>query len=360
MKFLKGLLFFIFMSLAGSMNAQDIHFTQFYLSPLTTNPAYTGAFEGTFRVGGIIRDQWGSVLTQNSFRTPSFYVDAPLIMVGKRSWLGVGAMFYTDKAGTLSLGTNQFAGSAAIHMALDKKSQNMLTIGVQAGSIRRSINTTDAISDASIRFGADPLLGLGQSNDGQFNSSSFDVNAGILLKSRINEKMRLEIGASLKHILTPDLHLNEGVSVAIDPDSTVVGTGVSADGRDAWDVPGNFLLHGQFFVDVTDKWQIKPAFLFQSLSGANEIMIQGLVGYHLNEKKDMTLNFGVGYRLRDATKFIVGMDYKQFRAGFAYDLTISDLRDASSSANGLELGVSYIAKIFKKPNVKPVIFCPRF
>ena len=89
-------------------------------------------------------------------------------------------------------------------------------------------------------------------------------------------------------------------------------------------------------------------------------MVQGIGGYHLTEKKDVTLNVGVGYRLRDAAKFIVGLDYKQFRAGAAYDLTLSDVRDAASGAGGFELGVSYIAKIFKKPEVKPVIFCPRF
>ncbi|MEM6964514.1 MAG: type IX secretion system membrane protein PorP/SprF, partial [Bacteroidota bacterium] len=82
--------------------------------------------------------------------------------------------------------------------------------------------------------------------------------------------------------------------------------------------------------------------------------------YHLNEEKDMTLNVGLGYRLRDATKFIVGMDYKQFRVGAAYDLTVSDLRDADGVPGGFELGASYIAKIYKKPDVKPVIFCPRF
>ena len=72
------------------------------------------------------------------------------------------------------------------------------------------------------------------------------------------------------------------------------------------------------------------------------------------------MNFGIGYRLRDATKFIVGMDYGPFKVGAAYDLTISDLRDATSSANGFELAATYVAAIFKKPDVKPVIFCPRF
>jgi len=355
MKILKGLLFFFFISLAGTMNAQDIHFTQFYLSPLTTNPAYTGAFEGTFRIGGIYRDQWGSVIS-SAYRTPSFYVDAPIIMLGKRSWLGVGGMLYSDKAGELELATSQAMGSVAVHMPLDKKSKSVFTFGVQAGYTSRKLNLKDARFADALASGntSGEFAGNVGSEENDFNTNKFDLNVGVLLKSQMNDKMRLEIGASLNHILTPDLHVNEGAA-----DSTGNLT-PSAEGRDAWDLPGDFLLHGQFFVDLTDKFVIKPAFMFRTLSGANNTQVQALAGYHLNKEKDMTLNFGIGYRLRDATQLIVGMDYKQFKVGAAYDLTVSDLADAVSGAGGFEIGVAYTAKIFKKPNVKPVIFCPRF
>lgn len=354
MKILKGLLFFFFISLAGTMNAQDIHFTQFYLSPLTTNPAYTGAFQGTFRIGGIYRDQWGGV-SSSPYRTPSFYVDAPILMLGKKAWLGVGGMVYSDKAGALELSTSQAMGSVAVHIPLDKKSKSVFTFGIQAGYTSRQLNLGNAMFADGLASGntSTEFAGNVGSEENDFNTNKFDLNAGVLLKAQMNDKMRLEIGSSLSHILTPDLHVNEGAS-----DSTGNLT-PSAEGRDAWDLPGDFLLHGQFFVDLNEKIVLKPAFMFRTLSGANNIQVQAIGGYHLNEAKDMTLNVGIGYRLRDATQFIVGMDYKQFRVGAAYDLTVSDLSDVGTGG-GFELGLSYIAKIFKKPNVKPVIFCPRF
>ena len=349
MKILKGLLFIFFIVIAGNVNvkAQDIHFTQFYLSPLTTNPAYTGAFEGTFRIGGIYRDQWGGI-SSSAYQTPSFYIDAPILFIGKRNWLGVGGMFLNDQAGALSLGASQAMGNVALHFAMDAKSNTILTLGIQGGYINRSIDLEEAKTQEHI---VDPsnVTDLMNFQDLNPSTNKFDMAVGLLLKSKMNDKMRLELGASLKHLLTPDLHLNMGAT----------GASPNQDGRDAYDVPSNFLLHGQFFVDLTEKVVIKPAFLFQSIAGANEIMVQGIGGYHLNEKKDMTLNIGVGYRMRDAAKFIVGMDYKQFRAGFAYDLTVSDLADAGTPQS-FELGVAYIAKIFKKPVVKPVRFCPRF
>lgn len=353
MKILKGLLFFFFISIVGSMNAQDIHFTQFYLSPLTTNPAYTGAFEGSFRLGGIYRDQWGSVIS-SPYRTPSFYVDAPILMVGKRSWLGVGGMMYSDKAGALELSTSQAMGSAAIHLALDPKAKTMFTFGIQAGYTSRKLDLAQARFEDAIQSGG--AIGTTTDLSGgeqDYNTNYFDINFGVLLKSQMNEKMGLELGAAVDNILTPDYHLNDGAN-------NMNATNPSQEGRDAYDNPSSFLLHGQFFIDLTEKLQAKPAFLFQSKSGANEIMIQAIGGYHLNDEKDITLNVGLGYRLRDATKFIVGMDYKQFRVGAAYDLTVSDLRDAAGTPGGFELGVAYIARIYKKPDVKPVIFCPRF
>jgi len=65
--------------------------------------------------------------------------------------------------------------------------------------------------------------------------------------------MRLEIGASLNHILTPNLHVNSG---AVDTSGNSLT--VPSEGKDAWDLPGDFTLHGQFFVDLNDKIVIKP------------------------------------------------------------------------------------------------------
>jgi len=276
-------------------------------------------------------------------------VDAPILFVGKRAWLGVGGMVYSDKAGEVELSTSQAMGSVALHMPLDKKSKSIFSFGLQAGYTSRKLNLMDARFADGLASGSlsGEFAGNVGNDQNDFNSNKFDLNLGVLLKTEMNKKMRLEIGASLNHILTPDLHVN--------PSDTA-----SAAGRDAYDLPGDFLLHGQFFVDLNDKFVIKPAFMFRTLSGANNIQVQALAGYHLNDKKDMTLNFGIGYRLRDATQMIIGMDYKQFRVGAAYDLTVSDLADAASGAGGFEIGLAYTARIFKKPNVKPVIFCPRF
>jgi hypothetical protein len=90
----------------GALSAQDIHYTLFNMAPLRTNPALTGAFEGTARIGGIYRGQWFSVNGGGDMHTPSFYIDAPIIKGFRdRDWVGVGAVFVQDNAGPFNFRT---------------------------------------------------------------------------------------------------------------------------------------------------------------------------------------------------------------------------------------------------------------
>jgi len=64
----KILLFFFALLFFTDLSAQDKHFTQFYSSPLTLNPALTGAYIGRYRLSTVYRDQWRSVV-ETPFRT---------------------------------------------------------------------------------------------------------------------------------------------------------------------------------------------------------------------------------------------------------------------------------------------------
>ncbi|HEY8915865.1 MAG TPA: type IX secretion system membrane protein PorP/SprF, partial [Chitinophaga sp.] len=59
-KFYVAGLVLLFAALQGT--AQDLHFSQFFNSPLTTNPANTGFIpDGNYRVGINYRNQWASI-----------------------------------------------------------------------------------------------------------------------------------------------------------------------------------------------------------------------------------------------------------------------------------------------------------
>ena len=53
-------------------SAQDPHFSQFYMAPMYLNPAMVGAFDGNYRLSGLFRGQWGSVLQNESTPNVSY------------------------------------------------------------------------------------------------------------------------------------------------------------------------------------------------------------------------------------------------------------------------------------------------
>src|SRR6187455_2879483 len=103
------------LSLPSNTSAQDVHFSQFRNSPLTLNPALSGAIEGDQRFALIHRSQWQSIGAP--FRTYAFSYDAPILrgkMKGR--YLGIGANAYSDKAGKGGFGDQQANISLAYGM----------------------------------------------------------------------------------------------------------------------------------------------------------------------------------------------------------------------------------------------------
>ena len=95
MKLFRRFIFFLaFIATTYGLTAQDFHKSLFNMMPLSVNPAYTGDFEGTFRISGMYKDQ-----TNSTYKTPSFSVDVPILMVRKRDWLSAGISFDSDTAG---------------------------------------------------------------------------------------------------------------------------------------------------------------------------------------------------------------------------------------------------------------------
>lgn len=340
MRLLKPLIIVLFCAVSMTSMAQDIHFTQYNMSPLSLNPANTGNFYGTYRIGGIYRNQWASVIT-SPFSTPLFYIDAPIITgFRKRDWIGVGGTFISDKAGIAKLGSSTIMGSVAYHFAVNKKGTTILTLGVQVGKQNRSVSLTGD----NIRFGEelDPDMII-KSQDHALGEKSdfFDINAGLTLKTKLGTQTNMVLGFAMNHINNPKYSIGGGGS------------------KEEQNLPIRYIGHGEINFDLNKKWVMSPTFLYQAIGTLNEANVQLMGGYKLidTKEKKVKLNVGVGYRLGRNAEILLGMDYNDIKVGFGWDLNTSGLNNGSY---GYEIAASYIGKIYKKPKVNPVIFCPRF
>ena len=75
----KYFVFIFALMLTGIAQAQDPHFSQFFASPLTLNPAFTGKFDGQWRLAANHRDQWPSI--PKAYVTTSASLDFPVSLV---------------------------------------------------------------------------------------------------------------------------------------------------------------------------------------------------------------------------------------------------------------------------------------
>lgn len=340
MRFKTLLLILTIIATMGNLSqAQDIHFTQFDMSPSTLNPALTGAYEGTFRLGIIYRDQWASVIG-NPYRTPSAYLDAPIVRgFSEKHWVGVGVSFLNDQSGEYKL-TNQLAGaSLAYHIGLGNEGKTTVSIGGQVNNLQRRVDATQLRPADSW----DPVTGwTGTSSDPSINSianvSIMDVNAGISLMTATgaDDKIRIRAGVSAFHLNGAEDALSGGTEK----------------------MPLRTVAHANVDVDLNEKLVLSPGLFFQTMGGAQEVNLVAMLGYRL--KENFMIQYGQGYRFGDATNCILAVQYDKLRAGVSYDINISDLSSISSNQGGFELALSYIASIYKEPKSDPIIFCPRF
>ncbi len=381
MKILKSVILLFCLGFCTSSQAQDIHYTMFDMAPLELNPAYTGYFAGTFRVGGIYRTQWaGLSISQppslnnatkpggfSGFQTPSAYIDVPFgIPPGKnskrkgmpmKSWAGVGISFYLDQVGPVS---NIAASlSLAYHLGLGEKGRTILSFAVQGGVLQHRISGDLTFEDQLMNTtpGAattDPLF-----MSGDASKTIPDFSGGLMLSHRAS-KFSIEGGLSINHFTNPNYSLQ---------------TPQSDDEGEAR-LPMTIIANVIFKVDLTKRLFLKPLFFFQNMLNttgvgdglsAYDLNGQILLGIHFNEMKDITLYLGGGYRVSGDAIARIGLDVKGLKFGFAYDintqgqgLSYRAFQNTNNVGMAFEVALSYIAKIYKVPVVKDVLFCPRF
>lgn len=346
----------LFATMGLCLQGQDLHFTQFNMAGPHINPALTGGFYGTFRAGGIYRSQWYSGFGTTLYSTPMAYVDAPVYRgFRKQDWFGVGMTYSSDNAGTLKLGRTSLLGSLSYHFSLDKKQRHVLTLGYQWGNHSFRVNK---IQDANFE---DQIIGGGPTAD-MFNTEpeSFQgSNVGLSLSSQIAEGSKLLIGAGYFRLSRSNVSLLQGGGGPGPGPGPNPGTGRTR-------LPSRLLVHGSLEQDINESFLVIPSFMYQKQSSASELVIQAMGGARVplkdqaaDKPQEVLAMAGLGARFGDALQVLIGGQYGPYRVGLAYDINISDLSEATQNVGGVEIAISYIAIIKKKPKPKPTIFCPR-
>lgn len=325
-----------------TVKAQDPNFSQFFVSPLTLNPALTGKFNGDFRIAGNYRDQWPSI--SKAFITSTASLDMPILRgrISELDTWGVGILAMTDKTANGILSTNLLSITTAYHKGLDEDGLHQVGIGFQATyNTKRLDGTKLNFEDELDQFGGWSIPSGEVINNQMLNLSYFDVSAGFLYNGSTDGYNNFYFGASAYHLNKPRESFTGDVFYTLNQRYTVHAGGAIPLG------------------DATRT--IFLSSLYSHQAGANNIVIGGAVGFALNDEPDNPSNFYAGMWTRfnnvnDAIIPYVGLEFNGFRLGASYDVNISSLNTASQSRGGLEVSLIFI----KRPPGYKGIACPRF
>jgi type IX secretion system PorP/SprF family membrane protein len=327
-----------FLLLVSVLQAQDPHFSQFFASPLTLNPAFTGKFAGTFRATGNYRNQWPTI--NNAYITTTGAVDFHVRenKIPTNDTWGLGGLFYSDNSANGAVKFNYATLSTAYHKGLDEEGFHQLGLGFQATYANMSINT------GMLNF-ADQLTTAGFTGVTQevFSGATLatnyiDVNAGVLYTGSTTDRNNFYFGVSLYHINRPKQSFVGG-NFVLNPRATIHGGSYFPLGSN-----GNATLH------------LSGIQSFQG--GASETVVGGAVQLSANPDDDKPTSIYIGswLRFKDAIIPYIGLEFGDVRMGMTYDINNSSLKTASERQGGIEISVVYI---FKKATDK-ALPCPKF
>ncbi len=322
--------------IAWGVNGQDPHFSQFFASPLTLNPALTGKFNGNIRVAGNYRNQWPTI--NRAYTTTTVSVDLPIMqnLIAENDTWGVGMMGYSDQSANSAVKFNYLTASTAFHKGLDEDGYHQIGAAFQGTYSNMMINVTN------LKF-ADQLTSSGFTgvtseifNNTVLKSSYFDLNAGLLYSGSSSDDNNYYAGISMYHINRPKQQFT-GALFLLNPRTT-------------------FHAGGYFPVGVSNKIHLSG--LFSTQAKTIETVIGGALELVVATETENPTSVYVGswLRVNDAVIPYVGLEWGDFRLGVTYDATISSLKTAANGRGGMELSLMYTRKA---PGSKGLP-CPKF
>jgi len=311
-----------FIVLAYKVGAQDVHFSQYYLSPLSLNPANTGNYKGDYRFFGNYRSQWRDI--SKAYNT--FSAGGDFNVYPSNQQVSGGLIFINDKSGG-NLMVNKILPSAAVHR---KFSEFNVHAGIQPGIVIKSIDFYSHSFPNQLNWNSgkfDNTLPNTETNVSQ-RFTYFDLNIG-LGASRKFGNWEPEIGYSMFHVNRPrESFLDNNNKLPL---------------RHAYNLGLNYYLNNLFIIRAYTLYGYTTK-VSDWVSGIN-------LEYILSKNAFFTNSVFAGVMWRDgfnrnadAAIATVGMNYSHYTIGFSYDITFSQLKTAVDSKGAFEIAFIYKAK----------------
>jgi type IX secretion system PorP/SprF family membrane protein len=310
--------------------SQDIHFSNWQMSPLNLNPAQTGLFEGDGRLIFNYRTQWRSVqVPYNTFSFGGdFNLSKPLI---KGTQEAVGLIFNHDAAGDGKYTVTDFKVPFNHKFSFRKDSGLTIAFGVLAGVSNVKVDPNRLSYDR--QWDGDAYNGGLQNGENfQLQSKVYaDVALGTVIQKQINQKWLASVGYGISHINQPNISFYNTKGVTLKPRH-----------NESLQLKYSFSNISSVMLEYYGNQQQK----FRE-------NLAGLTYYHTIEPKTgTTVNIGFINRFGDAMITTLGLQHNNMRLQGSYDYNYSGFKRATNGRGAFEISFIYIY-------ARPKVFVPK-
>ena len=339
------------LQMVGYAKAQDVHFSQFAMSPLLLNPSLAGLSNGDCRVYANFRTQWNTMSNGDAYRTLAAGADMAIGKSGPSgSFAGIGLSFFSDQSGAVSFNTNNISLTAAYHIMLSRRKNMSLSIGLQGGGYIRGFDVSKAIYD----FNYDQSTGSVNTNQRENFSRTqvyyADVSAGLFYTTTLRSGTDMYIGTSLSHINQPRISYFSGAT----------NPGIFNERLNM-----KFTAHGGASIVLNHKLWLIPNFFVMIQGPASQYNAGAMMKIQIGNRV-LTRNFlylgaqarianAMDIPMADAVIIHARFDYKAFTIGLSYDINVSKLKVSTNTFGAPEVGVMYTIKGKHKSRA---LYCP--
>jgi len=318
-KYRKSIFTVLLVFLLSSLKAQDPHFSLYFASPLTLNPAMTGYFYGDHRASANFRQQWWSLGSPFVTNTLSYDTKLMQLKIPEKDIFGAGIMALYDQSLGGSFNSINISASGSYHKALDEHGENNIGIGFQFTYASRQINMAGL--DFANQFNGSGFDTRIPSNENflRTTSSYVDLNTGVLYRYD-TENTEVYVGASVYHLIRPNTSFLKNENFSLPMRYTA-----QAGARLSVGENGNEL----FFSGL---------YMYQAAATEKNIGF----AYGISVSSETSVYAGSWYRIGDAILPYIGLDHKNFQLGLTYDIITSDLKKYSPKNGSFELSVNLL------------------